>query len=330
MVEVNSDLPLVSVIALCYNQELYCIETLDSIINQSYEPVQLIIVDDFSKDQSVSKIDAWLDLHSREAAFIKHRVNKGICRSLNEAMQQAKGKYIQIVSCDDILLPGKLSNQVGLLEDSGEDVGLVFSDAYLIDGAGKLKEYTLRESRGIKSYPSGMVFLDLLRLNFIQINSCLFRTSAMRETGAFDEDLSFEDYDYFLRVARKYRMIYSEEVSIKYRIHASNISKQLSTVYANSYFRLLEKQTGVSSASDKILKIRMLEVLLSKMMNEYQSGRELYERYKSYFHVPAILDFIIRTKFLAVGVFWLPVRYRKQLLSIRNWMMGFNPANSDQ
>lgn len=315
------ELPLVSIIALCYNQEKYCLETLESVHNQSFRRIEVIVIDDCSTDHSADVISHWLKKNESNARFIRHEENRGICRSLNEGLGLCAGKYIQIVSCDDLLLPDKIDHQVSILEGSADDEGLVYSDAYIIDAQGLIQSNTWKEMRGIRSFPSGDVYMDLLRLNFIQINSCLFKRSAMEVAGDFDENLSFEDYDYFLRFAKRYKILYSGEISIKYRQHHSNISRQLTTRYARSYFGLLEKQTGVSEQSDEILRIRMLEVTMGKMMSNYGVGREMYKQYKEHFSLPWVLDQILKSKVLVRLLFWLPFKYRKGLMGLRNRML---------
>ena len=74
--------PLVSIVALCYNHESYLKETLDSILNQTYKNIQLIIIDDCSKDNSISLIKNWIHKNKVECVFIAHKENRGVCKSL--------------------------------------------------------------------------------------------------------------------------------------------------------------------------------------------------------------------------------------------------------
>src|SRR5678815_3959281 len=119
--------PLVSVIALCYNHSRYVLECLESIRAQTYKNVQVILLDDFSRDSSVGLIEQWISDHSIEWIFIKHLANKGICKTLNEGMYHATGKYIALIATDDVWMPDKLHHQVKEMETRPLDVGVLYS-----------------------------------------------------------------------------------------------------------------------------------------------------------------------------------------------------------
>src|ERR1035437_9840246 len=99
--------PLVSMIVLSYNQCRYVLETLESVKAQTYNATQLIIVDDCSSDDSVATIEHWLQENRIHCAFIRHKENQGICKSLNDALAVANGKYISMIAADDVWLPDK-------------------------------------------------------------------------------------------------------------------------------------------------------------------------------------------------------------------------------
>src|ERR1700730_4096140 len=159
MMQRNDASPLVTVIAACYNHEKYLLECLNGIEKQSYPNIQLIIVDDASKDHSVDLINFWLSQSKKKAIFIKHEKNEGICKSLNEAMKYAEGKYIAITSTDDIWLFDRISNQVEILEKSSEKVGVVYSDAFTINEYGTLlKNSLLDKYLKVDKPPQGNIF----------------------------------------------------------------------------------------------------------------------------------------------------------------------------
>ena len=99
--------PLVSIIALCYNQEEFLCETLESIKAQTYKNLELIIIDDCSTDQSVKKIESWIKANNHNCNFITNKENLGLVKSLNIAVKKCKGKYYSLIACDDIYLPKK-------------------------------------------------------------------------------------------------------------------------------------------------------------------------------------------------------------------------------
>ena len=131
--------PLVSVIAVSYNHEKYLGATLESICNQTLQDFELIYCDDASKDRSVEGATEWLDRHHPDAQRIIHAENRGFCRTLNEALDLCSGKYLQIIACDDILMPEKFQRQVAMLDDADERVAVVMSDMAVIDTDGRLR-----------------------------------------------------------------------------------------------------------------------------------------------------------------------------------------------
>src|ERR1700730_9907262 len=129
--------PLVTAFVGCYNQSRFVEECLDSVRDQTYPNVQVIIFDDCSKDDSVAVIDTWLKKHRLDWRFIPHKRNIGICASLNEVLRLARGKYISTVAADDIWLPDKTARQVEMMEQLPEDVGVLYSDAFQMDENGE-------------------------------------------------------------------------------------------------------------------------------------------------------------------------------------------------
>src|SRR5437762_2913332 len=118
--------PLVSIILLSYNYSRFVLETLESVKAQTYAATQLIVVDDCSSDDSVATISHWLHENRMLGTFIRHSKNQGICKSLNDALQVANGKYVSMVASDDVLLPDKIARQVEIMESQPEQVGIVY------------------------------------------------------------------------------------------------------------------------------------------------------------------------------------------------------------
>jgi glycosyltransferase involved in cell wall biosynthesis len=220
--------PLVTVIAACYNQEQFVVESLESIMAQTYSNIELIIWDDCSKDNSVKVIEDWIEKNHIACRFIKHTENKGICKSLNEAFSYAKGKYLQIIALDDILLPSKIERHVKLLESSNANIALVFSDAYLIDSESNLQlDKFIELHKAYFSIQVGNFIDELFQGNFIPAMSVLYKVDILKNNGKWDENLAFEDYDMMLRLAVNYEFLFDSECSVKYRLHDLNTHKTI-------------------------------------------------------------------------------------------------------
>ncbi|MDD5276299.1 MAG: glycosyltransferase [Methylovulum sp.] len=223
--------PLVSTIALCYNQAKFAVETLESIRNQSYQNIELIIMDDCSTDNSVEIIENWIQETKYPCIFIKHDKNAGICKTLNEAFSHCQGDYLQIIACDDIMLPEKTTIQVTLLNEQPDNVAVVYSDAYLIKDDG-LPHYGwfIQQRRQFIDVPSGDIYNDLLKGTFIPAMSTLIKTAIIKELKGWDENLAYEDQDMWLRISKKYKFTFSAIPSVKYRLHTNNTTKKLAGV----------------------------------------------------------------------------------------------------
>ncbi len=239
------ELPLVTIVALCYNQARFAEETLDSILAQTYPNIQLIIMDDTSTDNSVEVINNWIVKNKVDCVFIAHKENKGICKTLNEALELVRGEYYQAIACDDTLLPSKISIQINQFL-SNKATCVAYSDAYIMN------EYSEWEKYGPKMIQTNIlvfkefsknIFTNLLEKNFIPAPSVLIKTQYVKEISGYDESLSFEDWDLWLRLAGKHEFIFNTEPLVVYRLHNNNLTKQLNNniKHLESRFILLYK-----------------------------------------------------------------------------------------
>ncbi len=235
--------PLVSVIATCYNHAHFVIEGLEGIRRQTYPNIELIITDDCSTDDSVARIRAWVEEHGVDCRLVLHDHNQGLCRTLNEALAAASGKYVAIVSVDDVWLPEKTARQVALMEALPESVAVVYSDAYVIDEAGRSLPGPYIRARVKRSdTPEGDIFAVLLQdWNFIPAMATLIRHSCLRAVGPYDESLVLEDIDMWLRLARCCQFAFDPIVSANYRILPTSLFRSRQTEITKSFIRILSK-----------------------------------------------------------------------------------------
>jgi len=217
----SNNLPLVTIIAACYNHEKYVLECLNAIKNQTYKNIELIITDDYSTDSSVTIINSWIEETGHVCTFISHDLNLGFPKTLNEALDNANGKYISIISTDDYWYPEFIEKRVRLFEESDDSVGVIYGKTYTIDEKGN----RLPEVRPITSEPpEGYVLHDLLLGCFIIAPTAMIRKSCYGKVGLYDETLSIEDYDMWLRIARYYRFKFCPEILTNYRISPSSFT----------------------------------------------------------------------------------------------------------
>ena len=220
-----SHLPLVSIAAINYNNSKTVIETLESIRNQTYPNIELIVVDDCSTDNDVELINDWLKSYTGNYKFIQHEKNLGISATYNSGLKNATGKYFSTVDTDDAILPEKIEIQVKILEASDEKTAAVYSNAYLMDVNSALIEgLFIQCHRKFSEIPSGNIYKTLLQGNYIPVMSVLIKKAIFNDIGLYDEDLYDNDFDMWLRIAKKYDIVFSDYISSKYRIRPGSLS----------------------------------------------------------------------------------------------------------
>jgi glycosyltransferase involved in cell wall biosynthesis len=126
---------------LCYNHEAYVVESLNSVINQSYSSIEVIIVDDYSTDSSKTIITTWLEKNP-EIQLITNETNLGNTKSFNKALKHAKGEYIIDLAADDILLTNCVALQIAAFKNSRyKNLGVVYGNVELISENGSFASF---------------------------------------------------------------------------------------------------------------------------------------------------------------------------------------------
>lgn len=119
--------PLVTVICLCYNHEKFVVEALNSVLNQNYQNIELIITDDCSNDNSKKVITDWLQDYPA-VQFISSKINLGNTKTFNKALQFSKGEYIIDLAADDVLLKDCVERQINAFLNSTKKILLQFTE----------------------------------------------------------------------------------------------------------------------------------------------------------------------------------------------------------
>jgi glycosyltransferase involved in cell wall biosynthesis len=243
--------PLVSTIVLSYNQSRFVRETLESVKSQIYKATQLIIVDDCSSDDSVETIERWLHENRVDCIFIRHDENQGICKSLNDSLAAATGKYVSMVASDDVWLPDKIVQQVEMMESQPDHVGVVYSDAFQMDEQGHpLPDMFIAAHRKLSEMPQGQILGVLLEGNFIPGMTTLVRRSCYDVVGLYDENLPWEDWDMWMRIARRYSFLYSPTPFATYRRHEKSLSRSDRAAMLKGSFKTCLKQFSLGHLND--------------------------------------------------------------------------------
>lgn len=234
--------PLVTVICLCYNQAQFVQEAVNSVLHQTYRNIQLIVVDDASTDQSVEVIRELTDKHPL-IEFISLPNNVGNCKAFNEGLRKAKGEFLIDLAADDILLPMRVEKGVKALQTSGNEFGVQFSDAEIISERGnRIGFHSDRFPH--HTIPQGDIYKELIDRYFISPPSMMFTREVMQQLGGYDESLSYEDFDFWIRSSRKFKYVYQPTVLVKKRITDKALANQqfkLFSGHSSTTFRVCEK-----------------------------------------------------------------------------------------
>ncbi|MEQ9426691.1 MAG: glycosyltransferase family 2 protein [Cyclobacteriaceae bacterium] len=233
-------MPTATVICTCYNHEKFVVEAILSVLDQSYENIQLIVIDDASTDNSVIAIEGIIT--DKDFRFIKNKKNQGLCKNFNNALKYAQGKYVIDLSADDVLFNNRIETQVEFFELLSEDYGVVFSNAELInedDGFQKHFYKIGRDKLALEKPNVGNVYTDLIGKFFIAAPTMMMRKSMLDELGGYDETLAYEDFDFWIRSSRNWKYAFQDKVLTKIRETSGSLSstqylagdEQLATTY---------------------------------------------------------------------------------------------------
>ena len=217
--------PLVSIICICHNQADYLKEALESVRVQSYQPIQLIVVDDGSTDGSVELLRDWQRSHlTAEVLLLPKSV--GYCKAFNRGWRLSRGEYIIDLSADDVLLPERVQLGVKALQSSPH--GVNFCDAAYIDSRSQLLgTHYSRDSRGglLSRVPQGFIYRELLRKYFICTPTMMIKREVLEHLEGYDEALYYEDFDFWVRSSRNYSYVFTDKILVHKRVHARSMSK---------------------------------------------------------------------------------------------------------
>ena len=209
--------PKISVILPVYNAQSYLRESIESILTQSYEDFELIMINDGSTDSSLSIMESYKDQRIR----IINQSNAGLPISLNRAIAVAQGQYLARQDADDISLPERFAKQVAYLDNHPQC-------ALLGTWAQILVENTLTDRSLSHPYLNGDIQLKILFFNCFVHSSVMLRKSALEITGLYPEEKEKfppEDYDLWLRIAKHWEVGNLPEVLLQYRELPNSISR---------------------------------------------------------------------------------------------------------
>ena len=225
-------MPKVSMIIPAHNMACYTVETIESVLNQTFEDYETIVVDDGSTDNTKELLRPYIK--NRQILYI-YKANGGAASARNAGFKISKGRYVAFLDCDDLWLPRKLETSVDFLDNHSE-TGFVYNRAMNIDKEGN----NLQLSKG-RCY-SGMISEKLVLRNFIMNSSPVARRECFKKVGLFDEKLFYPaDWDMWLRISECFPVEYIDVPLTKYRVgDLSYFEKNIEKAKSET-FMVLEK-----------------------------------------------------------------------------------------
>lgn len=218
---------LASVIIPAYNAAAYVAETIDSVLAQDYPHVEIVVVNDGSKDNTMDVLHAYGD-----RIRIVDQANAGPPKARNAGLQAVRGEFVAFLDADDIWLPGKLSAQIAHLR-AHPDVGTVYTRWHVwpadADGVFRIPKLDPAPQSGIGVVPkvSGWMYTRLLLECHLLTTTVMMRASLIRDIGEFDIELyNGDDYDYWLRASRLGKIDKLDYIGAYYRVVQGSVSRK--------------------------------------------------------------------------------------------------------
>lgn len=225
-------MPKISVVVPAYNAMTYLPETLENVLQQTWQDFEVIVVNDGSSDETPQ----WVAQLTDPRVKLISQENQGLSGARNTGITHAQGEYVAFLDADDLWEPSKLQKQLQVVEKN-PNIGLVYTWVVLIDSQGR------KTGRTFQDQAQGQVWTTLIQENIVRCGSvALVRRECFETCGLFDKNLrSFvEDWDMWLRIASKYQFAVVPEGLVYYRQHANSASRNWESMEI-SYKIVIEK-----------------------------------------------------------------------------------------
>jgi len=212
------DKALVSIIMNVHNGEQYIRESIESALAQTYRNIELIVWDNKSTDDTAKIVQSFQD---ERIKYHYSEIFIPLGEARNLALERCNGDFVSFLDSDDLIVPGKIEEQMPVFDD--EKVGIVICDSLFFNANGKSEQLYLKQRP-----PQGAVFSEMLSDYFVSLETVIIRRKALKELDDyFDDRFSMiEEYDFFVRIAYRWKVGYVDKVLAKCRIHADSYSQK--------------------------------------------------------------------------------------------------------
>ena len=257
-------MPTVSVIIHTYNNEKFIAETVESVLNQTYKDYEIIVVDDGSEDGTRDALIPYM-----QKIRYHYKENGGIASAKNAGISLSHAEFVAFLDHDDLWVPDKLQLQMEHFNENPQ-IGLVYA-----------KYTSFRDGEELRTKPekgySGWIFKELLSKSFIQTSTVVVKRECLDAVGPYDETFFLGDeYDMFLRIARKFQCGFVDKGLTRYRVHDTNASNN-DFLFDNEnlgvYKKIYNNFTDLDGVEKKILRKRIARYSMKVAEGLYSQGK---------------------------------------------------------
>ena len=265
-------MPAVSVIIPTYNRAEFLHLAITSVLNQTFQDFEIIVVDDASEDHTYEVVSNFRD---KRIKYIRHEANKRVAAARNTGVLHASGDYIAFLDDDDEWLSQKLQMQVALLEDSPLIVGGVYTGFVTTDRS------TGQAISQVTPKIRGDIYNDLLRGgNFVGTASTIFlRRQCFDRVGFFDENIEFgEEYDLLVRISKEFYFECIPECLVRYWAHENKLSTNVGVRIRGLEAQLRKHGTSFSSHRKSLSGYYLSLAILYCYAGDIRKTRKAYKK----------------------------------------------------
>lgn len=222
-------LPVVSIICICFNHEAFVQHAINSALNQTYKNIELIVINNASTDNSHDVITEIANKNP-SIKYIQLTETLSSTKAFNVGFKQSTGTYLIDLSADDVLLDDCVEKQINFFLQQTDHVGLIFGNAYHIneyglrtkpyfdvDEQGKVTDLLLHSTNYIRLLSGGIVMCSV---------ASMFTRKHFELLTGYNEDLFFEDLDYWLRLSRSYEIKFLDDFLVEKRFLENSLGNQ--------------------------------------------------------------------------------------------------------
>ena len=234
----------ISVIITSYNQKKYLVQTLNSVLNQTFIPFEIIVCDDCSTDGSQDLIKNYQEQHPRLIKTIFQEKNLGVTKNRNAGIKKARGEYITTLDGDDLYSPLKLEKEAYMVQKTGAD--LVYSNVVYIDEKGSRTGIRYKDNNLLE----GCLFEKAVTLKYPAPREVLIKRSCIQKMGFQDESFPInEDFEWIVRLASQFSFVAVKKPLVLHRIHSRGLSNSSRLLLLQTQKRVAQKMLGLVGES---------------------------------------------------------------------------------